>query len=151
MLTPSLASVAKGNEDTIDFQQGPNYVHDVKIEFVLKSPSKKVYAKAIMVKTMKVLFANVKEGEYMTLYDTDTKEVTQDLRGIPQENLAERFCIEIGGSEKSIVFFGFIIKTNLPFQIIKKRTIQEFLKTNTYGGPHLQDCRHRNPTSSVLN
>jgi len=132
MPTPSLASVAEGNEDTIDFKQGPNYVHEVKIEFVLKSPSEKVYAKAIMVKTMKVLFANVNAGEYVTLYDTDNKEVNSDLRGIPQESLAERFCIEIGGSDKSIVFFGFIIKTNLSFQAIKKRTIQEFLKTNTY-------------------
>jgi hypothetical protein len=44
MPTPSLASVAEGNEDTIDFKQGPNYVHDVKIEFVLKSPGEKVYA-----------------------------------------------------------------------------------------------------------
>jgi len=126
MPTPSLASMAEGNEDTIDFKQGPNYVHDVKIEFVLKSPGEKVYAKAIMAKTLKVLFVNVKEGEYLNMYDNNTTEVSPDLRGIPQESLAERFCIEIGGSEKSIVFFGFTIKTNLPFQTIKKRTIQEF-------------------------
>ena len=117
-------------------------MHDVKIEFVLKSPGEKVYAKAIMVKTMKVIFANVKEGEYMTLYDTDTTEVNPELRGISQETLAERFCIEIGGSDKSIVFFGFTIKTNLSFQTIKKRTIQEFLKTNTYMRLHRGGFAH---------
>ena len=59
MAPTPLDPVVEGTEDTIDIKQGPEYIHDVKIEFVLKSPSEKVYAKAIMVKTMKVIFANV--------------------------------------------------------------------------------------------
>ena len=150
MPTPSLSSVAEGIEDTIDSKQGPHYMHDVKIEFVLKSPGEKVYAKAIMVKTLKVLSANVKEGKYMKLYDIDTQEVTSELRGIPQETLSERFCIEVGGSNKSIVFFGFIIKTNISFQTIKKRTIQEFLKTNTYMRLHRGGFAHGVNWSTTL-
>ena len=44
-MTPTpLDPVVEGTEDTMDLKQGPEYVHDVKIEFVLKSPGEKVYA-----------------------------------------------------------------------------------------------------------
>jgi hypothetical protein len=95
-----------------------------------------------MVKTMKVIFANVKDGEHATLYDINAIEIHPELRGIPQETVSERFCIEIGGSENSIVFFGFTIKTNISFQTLKKRTIQEFLKTNTYMRLHRGGFAH---------
>jgi hypothetical protein len=79
MPTPSLASVVEGTEDMSDNYPGLKHVYDVKIEFVLKSPSEKVYAKAIMVKTMKAIQAAIRKGEFVTFHDTDAEPVHSEL------------------------------------------------------------------------
>ena len=133
MPTPSLAPVVEGTEDTMDTNSGPKYNYDVKIEFVLKSPGEKVYAKAIMVKTMKAIQSTIRKGEFVTFRDViEAEPVHPELRGIAPEDVADKFCFEVGGQERSIAYFGFIIQSNISFQVLKKRTFDEFKKTNTF-------------------
>jgi len=117
----------------MDTKPGPKYNYDVKIEFVLKSPGEKVYAKAIMVKTMKAIQNTIRKDEYVTFHDVDeANPVHPELRGIAPEEVANKFCFEVGGADRSIAFFGFILQSNLSFQVLKKRTFDEFKKTNTF-------------------
>jgi hypothetical protein len=117
----------------MDTNPGPKYNYDVKIEFVLKSPGEKVYAKAIMVKTMKAIQSTIRKGEFVTFHDVrETKPVHTELRGIAAEEVADKFCFEVGGPGRSIAFFGIIVQSNLSFQVLKKRTFDEFKKTNTF-------------------
>ena len=133
MPTPSLAPVVEGTEDTMDINPGPKYNYDVKIEFVLKSPGEKVYAKAIMVKTMKAIQNTIRKGEFVTFNDViEVNPVHPELRGIAPEEVADKFCFEVGGPDRSIAFFGFILQSNISFQVLKKRTFDEFKKTNTF-------------------
>ena len=107
MPTPSLAPVVEGTEDTMDTNPGPKYNYDVKIEFVLKSPGEKVYAKAIMVKTMKAIQSTIRKGEFVTFLDViEVQPVHPELRGIAPEEVADKFCFEVGGPDRSIAFFG---------------------------------------------
>ena len=143
MPTPSLAPVVEGTEDTMDINPGPKHDYDVKIEFVLKSPGEKVYAKAIMVKTMKAIQNTIRKGEFITFNDViDADPVHPELRGIAPEEVSNKFCFEVGGPDRSIAFFGFILQSNLSFQVLKKRTFDEFKKTNTFMRLHSGGFAH---------
>jgi hypothetical protein len=133
MLTPSLAPVVEGTEDTMDINPTPSYNYNIKIEFMLKSPGETVYAKAIMVKTMKAIQSTICKGKFVTFHDIhDSDPVHPELQGIVPEERADKFCFEVGGSNRSIAFSGFILQSNISFQVLNKRTFDQFKKTNTF-------------------
>jgi hypothetical protein len=105
MPTPSLAPVVEGTEDTMDTNPSPRYKNDVKIEFVLKSPGETVYAKAIMVKTMKAIQSTIRKGEFVTFHDVcEADPVHPELRGIVPKELALKLE-DPGVRLLSLVFF----------------------------------------------
>ena len=103
MPTASLAPVVEGTEDTIDTKPGPKYDYNVKIEYVLKTPGEKVYAKAIMVQTIKAIQNIIRKGEFANFHDVEAELVHPGLRGIGAEEVTERFCLEVGGPDRSII------------------------------------------------
>jgi hypothetical protein len=143
MPTPSLAPVVEGTEDTMDINPSPRYNYDVKIEFMLKSPGETVYAKAIMVKTMKAIQSTIRKGKFVTFHDVcEADPVHLELRGIVPEERADKFCFEVGGPGRLIPFFGFLLKSNISFQVLKKRTFDEFKMTSTFMRLHLGGFGH---------
>ena len=82
---------------------------------------------------MKAIQATTQRGEFVNFHYTDAEPVYPELHGIAPEQVADKFCFEVGGMDRrSIAFFGFIIQSNLSFQVLKKRNFDEFKKTNTF-------------------
>jgi len=108
------------------------YVYDIKFEVVMKGGTKPVPSKASLTKAMMTIKNVKRKTDKIDFFDTNGHQISPDLRGIDQDEIEGRFCMEIGGIDDNHLFFACKIQTTIVFSILKGRTIDEFKKHNIY-------------------
>ena len=108
------------------------YVYDVKFEVVMKEATKMIPGKASLTKAMTAIKNAKRKDEKIDFLDTNGTQISHDLRGIDQDDIEGRFCMEVGGADGNHLFFACTIQTTITFSVLKNRTIDEFKKNNIY-------------------
>jgi len=119
-------------DDDYETFSGKKHNYQVKFEVVLKEGTKTIPGKARLVKAMTTVQNAKRKTEKIDFYDTNGQQISPDLRGIDQDEIEGRFCMEIGGINDNKLFFGCTIVTDISFSILKGRTLDEFKKHNIY-------------------
>ena len=108
------------------------YVYDIKFEVVMKEGTETVPGKASLVKALTTIKLAKRKNEKIDFFDTNGIQVSPDLRGIEQDDIEGRFCIELGGINNNHLFFACTIQTNIAFAVLKGRTLDDFKKNRIY-------------------
>jgi hypothetical protein len=108
------------------------YVYNIKFEVVMKEGTKMIPGKASLTKAMMTIKNAKRKTDKIDFFDTNGFQISPDLRGIDQDEIEGRFCMEVGGIDDNHLFFACTIQTTIAFSIIKGRTIDEFKKHNIY-------------------
>jgi len=82
------------------------------------------------------------KDERLDFLDIKSALINHELRGIPNADLTERFCIENGGIKNEILYLGFRIKSTTPFPAIQKRVIPLFRPSRIYMKLHCGGFKH---------
>ena len=118
-----------GKMDTSDIKK---YVYDIKFEVVMKEGTKTIPGKMSLVKAMTTIKNAKRKHEKIDFFVTNGLQISPDLRGIEQDEIEGRFCMEVGGFDDNNLFFACTIQTNITFSVLKGRTIDDFKKHNIY-------------------
>ena len=118
------------------------YIHDIKIEVVLKDESDSIPGKLILLQILKNIRDTKTKDEQLDFLDVKSALINYELQGIPNDDLTERFCIENGGIKNEILYMGFRNKTTTPFAAIQKWVIPLFRPSWIYMKLHCGGFKH---------
>ena len=116
----------------MDTKQNGKHVYDIKFEVVLKEASETVPGKASLIKAMSTLKNVKRKKEKIDFFDTNGMQISPDLRGIEDDEIEGRFCMEIGGLGKSILFFACTVQSLIVYHHLKSRTLNKLKKHNIF-------------------
>ena len=119
-------------EGIMDTSNIKKYVYDIKFEVVMKDGTKTIPGKSSLVKALLTIKNSKRKTEKIDFFDTNGIQISPDIRGIEQDEIEGRCCMEVGGSNGNHLFFACTIQTNIPFSVLKGRTIDDFKKNNIY-------------------
>jgi hypothetical protein len=119
-------------DDDYETSNVKRYHYEVKFEVVMKEGTKTIPGKASLVKAMTTIKNAKRKAEKIDFFDTNGLQISPDLRGIDQDEIEDRFCMEVGGINDNKLFFACSILTDVTFSILKGRTLDEFKKHNIY-------------------
>jgi len=129
-------------EDDYETSNIKKYVYDIKFDVVMKDGTKTIPGKASLLKALTTIKNAKRKTEKIDFFDTNGQQISHDLRGIGDEEIEGRFCMEVGGFNDNNLFFACKIGTNISFSILKGRTIDEFKKHNIYFKIHKGGFNH---------
>jgi hypothetical protein len=129
-------------EDKMDPTNNKKYVYDIKFEVVLKEETKTIPGKTSLVKSLMAIKNSKRKHEKIDFFDTNGLQISPDLRGIEQTEIEGRFCMETGGKDTTNLYFGCTIQTNIPFSVIKGRTIEEYKRHGVFFKIHRGGFKH---------
>ena len=88
--------------------------------------------KASLIKSMTTIKNAKRKNEKIDFFDINALQISPDLRGIEQDDIEGRFCMEVGGTNGSHLLFACTIQTNIPFSVLKGRTLDDFKRNDIY-------------------
>jgi len=100
-----------------------NRNYDIKIEVTLKKGKGKLPGQASLKKTIATMKSIQNDKDQLTFYDIFGTKIKPDLEGISATDIQKRFCMENAGPDNNKLFFGFKIRSTIPYGTIKTKTL----------------------------
>lgn len=127
-------------EDNYETSNIKKYVYEIKFEVMPKEEIETIPGKASLIKSLLIIKNAKRIQDKINFFDTNGIQISPDLRGIEQNEIEGRFCMETGGKDDKKLFFACSIQSTLLFtllfNVIKGRTLNDFKKYGIYAKIH---------------